>query len=319
MKFSFAIIGLIIGSVGFAAPAKKAPAKATPVAAAAAPAAPAEQTPVTIAPATTDTATATEASSASVSTAAIQAPTEARITGVLEARPTMTIKGADNITTENTVGLGYQFNPNFEIGAIQYFDTNVSSPDPARTGADVLVQDGFVRAKFNNLYKTEDFSFGYEPRVYLPTRAGFRDAGGIAMIRNYLKFAYKASPSVTLTAMELPIFHFYDRAANGTVANTAFENRVYLIADFDLGKGFALSLPLYFHQTKARNAAGTTNGGNWTTFVYTWPEITYAVSPNVTLGVAYRSDNLMNDTMSGFTLGDGLEVGAFQAILGVTL
>lgn len=314
MKYSIALSALLVASVSFAAPAKKT---ATKTKATTAQAAPVTTAPATTAPIAPDTATVTTPSTASA--AAIQVPSQEKITGILETRPTVSAKGPNNVTTENTIGLGYRYSDDFEVGAVQYFDTNVLSNNPARKGVDVIVQDAFVRAKFNNLYKTETVSFGYEPRLYLPTRASFRDAGGIAAVRNYFKVAYKASNSVTLTAMDLPILQFYNKAGTGTVANPAFENRVYLIADFDLGKGFALSLPLYFHQTKLRSYAPAANSGQWDFFVYTWPEVTYAVAPNVTVGAGFYTGNLMTPTLGGFTIADGFKNGAFQAILGVTL
>lgn len=319
-------------AVGFAAPAKKTvkAKKAAPAATTAKPAAPAPAAapaaepakPETTAPVTAAPVNpAPEASTAApASTVAVQAPTQERITGILETRPTVGFKGSDTWTTENTVGLGYQFNPNFEIGAVQYFDTNLSSPDPGRKGADLLVQDGFVRAKFNNLYKTDTFNFGYEPRLYYPIVKASRDAGQITTMRNYFKFAWKLSNAVTFTAMELPILHFYDKAGVGTKANPGFENRVYLIADFDLGKGWAFSLPVYFHQKKFRNFSPlAANSGKWDFFVYTWPEITYAISPNVTVGVAWRSDNFVTSDLGKTSFKEGVELSNFQGILSVTL
>ncbi len=319
MKHTILLSVFLSASVGFAAPAKKTAvnkAKATPKVAAL------DTKPVTVAASTTgpvapDTATVTNPSTASA--IAIQPPSNERITGVLEMRPTATAKGPNNFTTENTLGLGYQFNPNFEIGAVQYIDTNVRSSKPSRTGADVIIQDSFIRAKFNNIYQTEKLSFGFEPRVYLPTRAAFRDAGGITFIRNYFKLAYKASSAVTLSFMELPIPYFSSRAGTGTTANIAFENRLYFIADFDLGKGFAFSLPLFFHQTKNRDFAPAARGGKWDHFVYTWPELTYAVAPNATIGVAFYTDNFLTADNRGLDIANGFAKGAFQAILGLSL
>jgi hypothetical protein len=329
MKYTIVLTGLLVASLSFAAPAKKASTKVkakTPVAVETKTTTQAEpnklEAPAPTAPGTTATSTPTSAVPAAsgtttTSVASVQAPTQSKVTGILEVRPTATFFGKDNFTTENTVGLGYQFNPDFELGAVQYFDTNLFTS--GKSSLEPLVQDGFVRAKFNNLYKTDKFTFGYEPRAYLPTAKAARDAGMVTTIRNYLKFAYKASNSVTLTAMELPIIPFYNNAGVGGKANPAFENRVYLIADFDLGAGFTLSLPLYFHQTKARTLVGAANSGQWSFFVYTWPELTFAATENVTLGVAYRSENLMTSKFNGFTLGDGLEQGAFQAIMAVSL
>jgi hypothetical protein len=325
MKY-FVVIGLAAASLSFAAPVKKAPAKkvtapaaTTTTTTASDTAAPVTTAPATTAPADTTLAAPATAPAATTTTAAVQAPTEAKVTGILETRPTATFVGTDGYTTENTIGLGYQFNPNFELGAVQYFDTNLSNGRGRTGNQDVFVQDGFLRAKFNNLYKTESFSFSYEPRAYLPTKRSAREAGMITTVRNYLKFAYKASDSVTLTAMELPIFHFYDNAGTAGSANPGFENRVYLIADFNLGGGFAFSLPVYFHQLKFRTLTGAANSGKWDFFVYTWPELTYAVTDNVTLGVAYRSENLMTSDMSSFTFDSGFNTGAVQAIMAVTL
>ncbi len=316
MKCLIVLSALVFAVQGFAAPAKKAPTTVESVTTTTTTQSPVIGDAVAAAPLEAVGSSPTITNS---STTEIQAPSEGKITGTIEARPTVSVKGPNDITTENTIGLGYKFNPNLELGAVQYFDTNVKANTSNRQGVDGILQDGFIRAKFNNVYKSESVTFGYEPRIYAPTRTAFRDAGGLTMVRNYLKLAYKASNSVTLTAMEIPILQFYNKAGVGTTANPAFENRVYLMADFDLGQGFAFSLPLFFHQTKLRTYSAAANSGQWDFFVYTWPELTYAVTENVTVGVAYQSGNLMTSSMGGFTFSDGLKKGAFQAIVGVTL
>lgn len=261
-------------------------------------------------------------SGTSLTTVSVTAP--GAITGLVETRPTWTTKSGE-FHTENTLALGYEFNPDLAIGYVQYINTNIYDP-AADKGVGVIVDDGFARVQLNNLWTNpaNGLALSYEPRLYVPTSAASRDAGMVATVRNYIKLKKTFNPTFSITAMELPMFHLYTQAGKvvdgAKSANPVFENRFYVIADWNLGAGIAISVPLLFHQARhADFEAGAANNNTWSFTLYTWPEITYAVTPNVSVGLAYQSGNWVASDLSSFELGKAFDTGMAQFILSASL
>ena len=246
-----------------------------------------------------------------------------KIVGFIDVRPTWGIS-KDEAHTENTLALGYDFNPDLHVGAVQYIDTNLVSP--GKEGLGVRSTGTLVRAKFNNIWKnsTETTAFHYECRFYLPTTEGLQDEGSITTMRNYLKLSHKVSDTVTLTVMDLPILFFHSQdgfVKDGQAqANKAFENRVYLIADFALASNLSFSLPLFFHQGRHRNfAAGAANNDAWSFYLYSWPELTYRVDEHYSVGLSFYTGSFVQDDLSGFDLVKGFENGSAQFVFNASL
>jgi len=282
---------------------------------------------------TTTTTTTTESSTGTVSdVVAVPSASDSKILGTVEVRPSWNLRpnADDAFSTENMVELGYQFNKNFSLSYRQEINTNLFNPavGPSEGGLGAYANDGILRAKIDNIYVNEaaGLSFSYEPRVYLPTNREKRDSGMVTTVRNYLKLKKSLSDTVFLSLNEIPIVHAYDRAVGVKGANPTLENRVYLILDWNITDKLAFSFPLMLNSVKYRDAGPVTAGSpviaksnevQHTLWIY--PELTYAVTPNVSLGVAYYSDNLARTDLSALTIGDGLEKGVPQAVVNVTL
>ncbi len=250
--------------------------------------------------------------------AGLVAATPGTVSGALDMRPSMAASGADSFHTENSVELGINLTEDINVSYLQAFNTNIARHRGDGTGLDLYAFDGFFRARFAPIWKSADESltFTYAPRVFTPTFKARRDAGMITTVRNYFTLSKKVSSVVTVTGSIIPIFHAYSRTGSGSgtdaSANPVFENRVYAIVDISLTDKLSLSLPLFFHQTRHLNyQAGAKNNDAWSLLVWTYPELLYAVTPKLTVGVAFYSDDLLK--------ADGLGKGVGQLTLQASL
>jgi len=256
--------------------------------------------------------------------AAASAPAESKVIGVIDLRPSWTTK-TGGFTTENVVEVGYQFSPIRTLSYAQDFYTNVFNPADIPAGTDFKLGDGFVRTRLSKLYDNSDLglSLSYQNRLYFPTSLSSQNAGMIAKVRNYVTLKKSLSSRVSLSVSELPILHLYSRAGNvtadGPAANSVFENRVYAITDISITGDLSFSIPIMFHQTRSAKFEGAANSETWSFFLWTYPEVTYAVTPNTSLGIAYYSGNLVAADLSGVAIASGLEKGVVQLVFGATL
>lgn len=258
-----------------------------------------------------------------VETVAIPSKSEATLKAAIEFRPSWSSKrGA--FSTENNAELGYAFNKKTYVGYRQEFNTNLFDPSAKVSGMSLVAIDGILRADFRDVLVNKDagLSFGYEPRIYLPTEAEERDKGRIFSTRQYLKVKKNLGTTTALTLMEVPILHVYN--SPGTMAggaNPVFENRVYLVFDWTLIDGkLDFSFPVMFHNKKHRDfGAGAANNSAWAQKLWVYPELTYAVNKNFSLGLAYSSENLVAPDLSETTFKSGFESGLTQIVLRATL
>jgi len=253
-------------------------------------------------------------------------PAESKVIGGVDIRPSWASK-AGNVYSENFVELGYQFNPNTKLTFVHDFNNDLVSPQGSPDdGINLTAVDAFVRTRLNNIYTipSTNMNLSYESRIYLPITQFDRDNGAVTTLRNYFKLRMPVTERVAFTVMELPIFHLFNRtgtiAADGSSnANYFFENRVYAIADFTITDRLSLSVPLMFHFKRFNDFAGAANSGKWQYILWTYPELSFSVNPNLTLGLAYYSDNLIKSDLSNFDLGNGFEKGVFQISVAANL
>jgi len=250
-------------------------------------------------------------------TAQAPAASESKIVGSVDIRPSVKSKVGSN-HLENTVEAGYQFQKNRIVTVVQYWENNLHNNDAAAEGT--TLYDTFLRTRINKVANlAEGLDLSFQNRTYLPVTQASRDKGMVAIFRNYITLTQKVNDVFTLSLSELPIFHAYSVPGVNGKANTVFENRVYLIGDIQLSQKLSLSIPLMFHQTKARSFEGAANSSAWSYFLWTYPELTYELSSNTSVGFAYYSSNLVQADLSGLSIGDGLEDGVFQVVFGATL
>lgn len=252
------------------------------------------------------------------------ATSTSKILGGIDLRPSWTAKSAE-WHTENQWYAGYQFNDRVSLSVVHDFNTNLDGLGAVQ-GLEPYTYDFYVKTKVGKVY-TESATgivFAYEHRLYLPITDGMRDKGMLFLSRNYLK-ATKSFGAYTLSLMELPIFQVYNRAgsisaAGKASANPWFENRIYLVNDFQLSEKVSLSVPFFLHTTYYRNfQADASNNGATTFFLWTYPEVTYQLNNNIALALAYYSDNLVLGDMSATTMDEGFEKGVFQVSLQASL
>lgn len=225
--------------------------------------------------------------------------------------------------TSNFIQFGYQFNPDVKVSYYQGFDSNVSGASlygVKAQGLNPIWDQGFLRTRVANIYKNGGFSINYENRIYMPTLPLDINSGNVTRIYNAIKFVEKVSDMVTLTAVEVVSPQIYKVAgtdANGP--NPWYENRVYLVADFQFTDKLSLDLPILMYQDKYRNYGTSDLSGNWGWIVYTWPELDYAINDNVTVGLAFVSDNWVAPDLSSITIGHAFRNADFQFIVTLSM
>jgi hypothetical protein len=265
----------------------------------------------------------------------IATATAGRVIGEIQLRPSWGY-GKNEFHTEDTLDLGYQFSPFTSVDYLQYLNTGLLEPNGIfPSGPPVVLQDGFLRGRFRRVWENvaNDLNLDIETRVYVPTHPVKRDAGMIVGLRNILSLTKRFSRAFALTLQEMPVFYAYGR--NGTAvfnqtkqdydytSNPDFEDRLYLVASVDLASKWNLSFPLMFWATHFRsfNSAANHDGG-WGFTLMVWPELTYQLAQNTSVGLSYYSGNLIQEDLSAFNFGGangGLTRGVGQFVFRQTL
>lgn len=247
-----------------------------------------------------------------------------KVLGSVDFRPTWAFKTGE-MRTESEAEAGVAFNKNLSLTYVQDINTNFYTPkNEEASGLGAKLSVGFIRTKVKNIltWDNDKFSLNYQSRLYLPVDEPTQKKEQILAARNYVYVSRKLSDSVKLSLYEIPIFFINNRAGVGKSANNVFENRVYLIADYQITEKLSLSVPLMFHQTRKANYSATAaNNNDWTFWVWTNPELDYAITDNYTVGLSYYNDSesLMTSDMKKFQIGTGLESGVLQLVFYASL
>lgn len=247
--------------------------------------------------------------------------------GGFEHRPSWAT-AAGKFYGESSIEGGVQLSPNISVSYQQQLMNNYyNSSDAYEDGPQLRLSDGLLRAKFNNVFTSGNMSFGYEPRIYMPTDESKATNGMITAIRNYLKLKQKFSETLALHFYEIPILHIYSQsgvaadpqANTPALANPAFENRVQLGLEAGSPSKVFFVFPLILRSTRYSDFAANANmNAQWGHILEIYPELTVALSNHVNLGLAYQSGSLVSADFSQFEFGKAFETGAMQFILGVT-
>jgi hypothetical protein len=246
-------------------------------------------------------------------------------TGYLDLRPSWTTK-TGGVGTENAAEIGAKLSAHTTVTWIQAFNTNLYDPvsPQANSGLRFVLDVGGVRTKVNNIWTNESqgLALSYENRLYLPTDEPSRNNGLIANIRNYIKLSKIISSRVKLTLSDAVIPMVYSRSGNVSakgvaLANGVFENRIYLVTDIQFTDKLSLSIPVWLNQTRTANfRSDAANNSSWSFAVLTYPELDYALSDNLSLGLAYyNNESFFTPSLSKAQFGKSLESGEFQFVL----
>ncbi len=228
----------------------------------------------------------------------------------------------NDIYMENSFEAGYQFSPGRTLSYAHYFENTLINVDPEKTGFSVVNNEGFIRTRVNNLWENKGLglSFNYQNRAYLPVSRTLGERGMVVTLRNYLTLVKKLGDSVKLSLSEMPIIPINSKAGHAGAANPAFQNRIYLIGDISVTDKLSVSLPVFFWFTKYRDFAPEAANNDATTFtLMIYPEVSYSLTDNVSVGIAYYSDNMVQSDLSGLNLGEGLKAGVTQLVLAASL
>lgn len=258
-------------------------------------------------------------------TETIAQPSEAAVIGVFEIRPSYTTKSG-KVVGEDFVEAGYQINKDLSISYVQGLEHNMwqGHREAGQTGLDLYATgDSFLRAKINNIYVSADgnTSLSYQPRIYFPIIQADRDNGMVTKLRQYLTLSQKIDETFSVSLSYVNVLHAFSQAA-GTVnadtgiasANKNIENRLYLIGSAKLSDKLSFSLPLFLYQSHYREAgAGVENSNAWSYAMDSWPELSYAIDSNYSVGAAFRTDNLLDG------VSEALENGVAQLVFHANL
>lgn len=254
------------------------------------------------------------------------APTSSRLIGELQIRPSWG-HTANEIHTENIASIGYQFNPNFQLEYTQYFNTNLFGTNGKLASEPGLVTDlGFVRANFRKIWQSanKDTHLDFDARMYMPTQPGARGNGFVVASRNIFSLTHMVNSKLALIVQEIPILYAYSQPGDkaGLKANPVFENRLYLIASYDITPKLNFSFPLMLWGTLHRNFGNNLRSNGMEFFAGIWPELLYQVAPTTWLGLSYYSGNLVKADLSDlnfFGKDGGLTQGIAQFVFRQTL
>jgi len=255
---------------------------------------------------------------------AAKAQQGSKLLGTVDIRPTVALRGQDSFRSEDSVELGYRFNPSFQLLYHQDFWTNLynSSLVGGAEGVGLIVHDGYFDWFSDRVWESQDKSLfiSYEGRLYAPTFSSRREAGMMTALRNYLIVGKKVNETVSVNFVETPIIHFYDRASHLGKANPALENRMTLELALSLTSKLGLSLPLSWSAMKMRAVEGSSGGNKVESFVWINPELSYSLNDNYLVGLGYYdTTSLVKSDFSSLQIFEGLEDGVVQMFLRASL
>lgn len=251
-------------------------------------------------PSSTVSAVADGASQTTVS------PSPSKIFGFLDLRPSYA-PSSGSVRSENTVEAGYEFNPEYRLTYVQWWNTTANFYEG------IYAHDGFFRFRANRVAGGSKLALNYQARLFLPTFVARQQAGFVGSVFNQLQLAWTVSPEVSVSVSTAPNIPFFTRAANAGRANLAFENLAVASFDWTVFPDLMVSLPFFFISRKARTVEGARGSSDWSHLLIFWPEVSYNLTKNVTVGLSYYTDNLVSSSIDALTLDNAFANGVFQA------
>ena len=166
-------------------------------------------------------------------------------------------------------------------------------------------------------------ALGLESRLYSSFQPDPASTGYLTSIRKGARLSYRATDTLQVVFLEVPIVHLFLRPGTGdgdaAAANKLFENRLAAVGIYSLSDRLSLTIPLIAVQTRYHDfRSGVKNNGAWTYAALLNPELAYQVSSALSVGVSYQSGNLVKEDLSGLAL-EGFQSGTLQAFLGAAI
>ncbi len=269
---------------------------------------------------TTTNTTTTATPSSNSSTATVSAPSDEKVFGTFEVRPSWASRNG-NVDTENTLEAGYQFNKTTKLSYAQFFKTDLF-PATSLQGKGVHLRGdgGFARVKVAEIYKSEDklTTLAFQGRIYSPTDDSMAGTGFLTAAYGSFKLQHDFG-ILKADISEAPVAWFFSKNGNAGEANPYFQNRVVLNVDIKILKNLTFSLPLIMDAYRNRNFAGAKNSDKWEANFWIWPELDLDLNDTHTVGIAYRSKNLVASSLTTTDLSNAFQKGILQLLWTVNL
>lgn len=245
--------------------------------------------------------------------------------GSVDIRPSLEMSALadDGFRTRNSVGLGYQFSKNISLDYTQKFDTNLANGAP-NGGLDLQGYDGNFRGRFKKVWQSPSQAWNLElqQRIYLPTDPDKAADGLLFDWRSYAVIHRVVGSSLDLSGSVVPIVYFNSSglSANGLEANKNFELRLIAEAKWSITDKLQLNVPLTL---KNRHHVGVTPtvkyNDTWSYKLELYPELSYALSNNLQVGLAFETASLIRSDFSDTSITDAFEGGTAQILFRATI
>jgi len=194
------------------------------------------------------------------------------------------------VHSENEASLSYQFNERTSLAYVQEFGTGHLGE-----GIDLLLGDGYLRAFRAQAVSGVDYTL----RLYAPTRREDREAGRLTILRNHFYVPAQVSNWLTLSFTEIPIWHVYSTPD----PHPSLENRMEWAAEMSFfDEKLKVKIPVILQNV-------WNSDSTWTNLFWVNPEVIYSVSETTGLGLAFYTQNLIEDSLS-----HGVQHGIFQVV-----
>lgn len=224
-------------------------------------------------------------------------------TGSIELRPSLE-SGSGNMFGDNIFELGYRINERLAVGYQQEFHHNIAlkEENPEHEGLGLHLEEGFLNAHLHGIWESQDerSTLSLEPRIHLPTSSEEREKGFQMAALSYLKFKRGLDETTSVSVMDAPVFFFYSipgaSVGEEFEANPTFQNRLRVALDLSFfERKVSVTWPVLFYLTRhADFDVEALHNDVWTKFIGLAPEINYALTDNLSAGLAIISPNLLD-------------------------
>lgn len=247
----------------------------------------------------------------------------------LESRPTFSYDVGE-AHTENSVEYGLQLYNRTKVSYVQTFSTNLYQPKTKKSVFKVpyvRLYDGYVKAKFSELWKSTDekSKLSLQVRSYLPTNSATESSysryeqGMIMTLRTYLTLETMFSESVKGVFSVVPAV-FFARNSGYTFndkkfARETFETQLVSKLNFKLPSELEFEFPMILQMTKfSKFDTAAKLDDTWRANLSIEPELDWAYTKGQTAGIAFISSSLITEDFKSEQFDKAFHKGKVQLI-----